>query len=140
MKLKRLKIDFRTVILMLSLVFFFLFESTSQVSGNLLSANYITAQNNSANFILSESGLSAPLVLDANDFPGVIKIAGYLQEDIFKVTQSKPNVIMGEMPQGKDLVIIGTIGKSSLIDTLIKRSKINIDDVAGKWETSLIAV
>ena len=88
---------------------------------NLLPVSYITIEKGTANFISSSSGISAQLVLNANDYPGVIRIDKYLQEDIFKVTQANPRLIMGEMPQQTDLVIIGTIGKSRLIDSLVEQ-------------------
>ncbi len=116
------------------------FEGNSQETKSLLPVNYLTEQKNPADFVLSNSGKSAPLVLDAYDYPGVIKIAGYFQDDIYKVTGAKPHIIMGEMPNDKEIVIIGTIGKSSLIDSLISWKKINVDDIKDKWETSLIQV
>lgn len=106
---------------------------------NLLPLSYIAGQYNKDNFVLSVDGKSAPLVLDANDFPGVIRIAKYLQQDIFKVTGTQPRLILDGFP-GDELVIIGTIGESKLIDGLVESGKINVDDVKGKWETSLIQV
>jgi hypothetical protein len=107
---------------------------------NLLPFSYITTQVNAGDFVLSSTGKSAPLVLDANDFPGVIKIAGYLQGDIEKVTGAKPHIIMGELQPTPEIVIIGTLGKSSLIDGLVKAGKLNVDTLKGKWEASLIEV
>lgn len=106
---------------------------------NLLPVSYISQQFSEDNFILSSAGKTTPLVLDANDFPGVIRIAKILQEDVKKVTGTQPRLILDQSP-AEDLVIIGTIGKSSLIDQLIESGKINVNDVKGKWETSLIQV
>ncbi|NQU88153.1 MAG: glycosyl hydrolase 115 family protein, partial [Mariniphaga sp.] len=107
---------------------------------NLLATSYVTEQLNPEDFVLSSIGVTAPLYLDANDFSGVIRIAGYLQGDIEKVSGVKPRILMGELPPTPEVVIIGTLGKSSLIDQLVEDGKINVDDIKGKWEASLIVV
>ncbi len=115
----------------------------SRAQGNetsLLPVSYLTGQLNPEDFVLSSLGTSAPLVLDAHDYPGVVRVAGYLQEDMDKVTGAKPRIIMGELQPTPEAVIIGTLGKSRLIDQLVKDGKIKVDDLEGKWETSLIEV
>jgi hypothetical protein len=107
---------------------------------NLLPHSYIIKKASVADFTLANGIEAAPLVLDANDHPGVIRIAGYLQEDLYKVTQLKPRILMGELPPVKEVVIIGTIGKSSLIKQLVDAGKIDVKALEGKWEASLIQV
>ncbi|MBN1821273.1 MAG: glycosyl hydrolase 115 family protein [Prolixibacteraceae bacterium] len=109
-------------------------------SRNLLPVSYLTGQLNPEDFVLSSLGVSAPLVLDAYDFPGVIKVAGFLQGDIEKVSGAKPRIIMGELQPTPEVVIIGTLGKSSLIGQLVEAGKINVDDIKGKWEASMMQV
>jgi hypothetical protein len=41
-------------------------------------------------------------------------------------------------PAGKFAVIIGTVGKSPLIDGLVKSGKVNADAISGKWESFII--
>src|SRR6202041_1680980 len=46
----------------------------------------------------------------------------------------------GNINNAGEVVLIGTIGKSKLIDDLIKNKKLNIDGIEGKWETYLLQV
>ncbi|MBN1787265.1 MAG: glycosyl hydrolase 115 family protein [Sedimentisphaerales bacterium] len=61
-------------------------------------------------------------------------MAGHLQADIKKVTGSEPRLIKDKIV-GDAVVIIGTIGKSSVIDKLIEEKKINAEGVIGRWDT-----
>jgi hypothetical protein len=108
--------------------------------GNLSPVSYLTKHPSPEDFTLVESGISAPIVLDSYEFSGVIKVARMVQNDIYEVTGTKPRVILDQFPYGEPVVIIGTIGKSKMIDGLVKSGKINVDDLKGKWETSLIQV
>lgn len=85
-------------------------------------------------------GNAVPLVIDAGEFPGVVRVAKLFQEDIFQVTSLKPELVVGELPKSESIIIAGTIGKSKLIDQLVASGKLNISDLEGKWETSLIQV
>jgi len=126
------------------LTFLFLAHSISlyaqKSAKNLLPVSYMTEQLNPDDFVLSSVGISAPIFMDAYDHPGVIRVASYLQEDIEKVSGAKPRIIMGELQPTPEVVIIGTLGKSNLIDALVEERKINVDDIKGKWEASLIEV
>jgi len=108
--------------------------------GNLSPVSYLTKHPSPEDFTLVESGISAPIVLDSYEFSGVIKVARMVQNDIYEVTGTKPRVILDQFPYGEPVVIIGTIGKSKMIDGLVKSGKISVDDLKGKWETSLIQV
>src|SRR5208282_812002 len=41
---------------------------------------------------------------------------------------------------GKNVVIIGTIGKSAIIDRLIRKNKIDASAISGKWESFFLQV
>ena len=101
---------------------------------------YITAKMEPGEFVLSASGKSAPLCVSANDHWGVKHALKDLQSDITKVTGSEPQLFTGNPPKVKEIVVAGTIGKSSLIDELIKERKINVRQIDGKWESFIIEV
>ena len=44
------------------------------------------------------------------------------------------------IPKTDNIVIIGTLGKNSLLDRLVKEKKIHVEDISGKWENLLIQV
>lgn len=85
-------------------------------------------------FSLSVNGISAPIYASDTDFPGVLRAAKDLQHDINAVTKAEPAYSTGK-PSGKRIVLIGTIGKSPLIDHLITTKKLNVTGIRGKWET-----
>ncbi len=85
-------------------------------------------------------GKAAPLVVDASDYPGVVRVAGDLCLDIGKVTGVTPDVVQGTVPVGATPVIVGTIGRSALIDGLISSGKLDVSGITGNWETSLETV
>ena len=97
------------------------------------------------NFALSSSGNSAPLYASSQDYPGVIRVLKQLQTDIEKVTTASPRLTVvssgtNTIPNSKEIVLVGTIGKSPFIDKLIQDKKLDVQGVAGKWETFLIQV
>ncbi|MBO7594927.1 MAG: glycosyl hydrolase 115 family protein [Salinivirgaceae bacterium] len=79
------------------------------------------------------------IVVDPSDFAGVQRVANIFADDINRVTGQKPEVAnaVSAAPQA---VIVGTIGKSPIIDKLVKSKKIDVKNVAGKWEASLIQI
>ena len=79
------------------------------------------------------------IVVDPSDFAGVQRVANIFADDINRVTGQKPEVAnaVSAAPQA---VIVGTIGKSPIIDKLVKSKKIDVKNVVGQWEASLIQI
>lgn len=90
-------------------------------------------------FIIAENGTSAPIVVDDNDWKGVRRAAADLADDIRKVT-GVASIVFSKVPDKKASIIVGTIGKSHLIDELIDTGKLNVDSVKGKWESYVTEV
>ncbi len=87
---------------------------------------------------LVEDGRAAPIHVDAADDAGVIRAAGDLQADIERVTSVKPLLARGVEPKGRDVVIVGTIGRSALVDALVQSGAIDVSAVRGRWEAYLV--
>lgn len=102
--------------------------------------DFVTAKNELASFVLIEKGIPAPIVVNAYDYPGVIKALESFQSDMKMVSGNEPKLLLDVVPQAKQVIVVGTLGKSPLIDQLIKSGKITVDDLKGKWENSLIQV
>jgi hypothetical protein len=96
--------------------------------------SYISSKGGPGLFPLVAEGKSAPLCVSSQDYPGVLKIVKHLQADIERVTGIPPKIIK-DKAAGSAIVIIGTIGRSPLIDTLSRDKKINVGEVAGRWDT-----
>jgi len=67
-------------------------------------------------------------------------VAKLFQMDIERVTNSKPEIFIDGVPESKEIIIIGTLGKSKITDELVANKKIEVKDIQGKWETFLIQV
>jgi hypothetical protein len=107
---------------------------------NFSKESYISFKGGENMLCLSAGKFSVPLVINSNDFAGVIRAAKNLQQDIFSVSGAKPEICFDNIPDSKNPIIIGTIGKSSMIDNLIKEKKIDVSDIKDKWETFIIQV
>ncbi len=101
---------------------------------------YVSTLQNQGDFILSESGKSAPLIISPNDYKGVIRALKDLQSDINKVTNNESELIYSDKPEAKQIVIAGTLGKSTFIDNLVSEGKLDVQDISGKWEHYKIQV
>lgn len=82
--------------------------------------------------ILVASKTKTPSIyVDADDYAGVIRAVGDLQSDIKAVTDVTANITDNV---GSADIIIGTIGKSSAIDSLIAENKIDVSEIENQWE------
>ncbi|MCI1186203.1 glycosyl hydrolase 115 family protein [Hymenobacter sp. DH14] len=86
-----------------------------------------------ANFPLAAGGRTATIYASATDWPSVLRAAHDLQADVQRVTKLTP-AFSTARPAGKEVVFIGTLGKSPLIDALVQQKKLNVSAVAGRWE------
>ncbi len=100
----------------------------------------ISSEKTKDSFTISASGKSAPLLISSKELPGVTRAFRDLQTDIGKVTASTPELYFDKVHDSGEIIIAGTIGKSELIDLLIKNKKIDVGKIRGKWETFSIQV
>lgn len=120
-----------------SLLFICLFPFATLALGH---DNYVTSQPGKNYFTLSAPGRSIPLYVSSSDYTGVIRALTDLQTDIGKVTGMQPSLINSLSTKQREIVIAGTIGKSEIIESLIKSKKIDITAIKGKWENFLVQV
>ncbi len=99
----------------------------------------LSAKNDAQRFVIADKWKVAPVVVDGADWKGVKRAAEDLADDIGKVTGIKSSVFQNT-PIHKGNIIVGTIGKSNLIDALIAKGKLNVDSVKGKWESYVTEV
>lgn len=101
------------------------------------SGDFISASPEKSSFRLSSSSGSSRILVDADDWAGVIRAAGDLAEDIGRVT-GRPGSVVRTDKIAKNAVIVGTIGKSDLIDGLIAKGKLDVSGIEGQWESYVI--
>src|SRR6202041_1730576 len=95
---------------------------------------YIETVAHSGSFPIVQRGVSASIYVDPGDHGGVIRAARDLQSDIGRVTGNTPTFTEARSALGSSAIIIGTVGRNRLIDQLIRRRKINVTSISGKWE------
>src|SRR5574344_774275 len=90
--------------------------------------------------VFTEENSKEILLIEQSAFEGVKKIASVIAEDFFTVT-GKSIILIDSLEKIKDydfkkcnLIIAGTIGKSSVLDSLASKNKIDLKDVNGKNE------
>ena len=118
---------------------FLLFILTGVASSQTGSLN-ISAKKESGSFMIFSRGNSSQMLISEKEDPGVIKAFRNLQQDIKSVTANLPVLSLAQNLSHADLIIAGTLGKSPLIEDLVKRKKIRVDDISGKWESFIIQV
>lgn len=96
---------------------------------------YVENVGRPGSFPVFAAGTAATLLVSSNDHAGVIRAARDLGHDIARVTGRHP----GE-GFSSNTIIIGTLGRSELVDGLADEHKIEAGRIAGKWESFLIQV
>ncbi|MER5179651.1 glycosyl hydrolase 115 family protein [Streptomyces sp. NPDC002896] len=103
--------------------------------------SYVSFTAKAGAFPLVRDGRAVPLVVSADDHTGVVRVVGDLRDDIERVTGVRPRLLKGDVPSGsREITVIGTIGRSPLIDRLVETGKLDVDGIKGKWETPLQTV
>src|SRR5579863_5359482 len=95
-------------------------------------ASYVQFSSDPGDFALVAAGAAANLYLDSGDFAGVALAAGNLQADIARVSAVSPQLVKNGAPSGAHVVLIGTIGRSRMIDQLIAEHKLDVTAIEGK--------
>jgi hypothetical protein len=113
-----------------------LFFSFSAYAG--IEPRYISFTASGAQFKIYHENQTTSLYASSYDYEGVIIALNNLKTDIGKVTGCEPEIVYDNLKGQKEVIIIGTIGKSPIITQLVKNKKLNTDSVAGKWESFVI--
>ena len=95
-------------------------------------------------FHIAVKGITAGIIVDENDWKGVIRAAHDLGDDVRKVTgfPSQVRLLSSDSPRMKQpkSIIVGTIGKSRIIDRIIRQKKLDVSKVKGQWESYIIDI
>ncbi|CDO68743.1 Glycoside Hydrolase Family 115 protein [Trametes cinnabarina] len=93
-----------------------------------------------SNFPIVSNRKATPILLSPDEWGGVQRTAFDFASDIEQVTGIKPTLKNVTSPRnsfssfGSQVVIVGTLGKSSLIDEIVNRTKLDVSSIEGKWE------
>jgi len=102
--------------------------------------NVVSFTHQPGDFSIVSKGHPATIYTDRNDYWLVQQVSRWLQADVAAVTGAQPDTShqVNQLPDGA--ILIGTIGHSAPIDQLIAEKKLDVSQVAGKWETFRIQV
>ncbi|KAJ7730249.1 hypothetical protein DFH07DRAFT_174950 [Mycena maculata] len=119
------------------LTFYVALGSLFSVVNGLGQATCVAFQSSASTFTVASNGKAAPLILSSDDWPGVQRAAQDFASDIERVTGIKPSIsnATSSNPAHSSLpIIIGTLGKSSLIDQIVKSTKLDVSAIENQWE------
>ena len=101
----------------------------------------------SSMFTVVNSGKATPILLSEDEWPGVQRAASDFASDIEQVSGVKPSLrnfttssthaSNSSSFSGTTAIIVGTLGKSSLIDEVVNRTKLDVSSIEGHWEAFL---
>lgn len=87
--------------------------------------------------ICSPRGTSS-IIVSPNEELSVKKTVGLFAEDLFRVTHTRAEIYTSKKYKGKEVIVIGTIGKNPFIDKLISKGKIDVSAIKNGWEQYII--
>jgi hypothetical protein len=96
---------------------------------------YVAFEAGVGRFALVDEGAAAPLLISSQETPGVLRAARDLRADIGRVSSIEPEITLdAPVAASHTLVLIGTLGKSPLIDELASAGKLDVSELRGRWE------
>jgi hypothetical protein len=101
---------------------------------------YVETARSPGSFPICAANSVAAICVDTNDFAGVLIAASNLQTDLSRVTGRTPELFPAGGNPGADVILIGTVGKSGIIDRLVREKKIDVSEIASKWESFFLQV
>jgi hypothetical protein len=98
---------------------------------------YVEFSKSAGSFTVVDANTTPEMLMSAKDWPGVVRAANDLAKDLKDITGKTSHVLdmetLGALPRTP--IIIGTVGKSPLIDQLVAAGKIDVSAIQGKWES-----
>jgi hypothetical protein len=91
-------------------------------------------------FPLADDGRLTPLFVDSGDWPGVLRACNSFASDIRSVTGHGPDMLHSLPEVAPALVIVGTLGRSQVIDGIVQAGKLDVSAIRGRWEMSITQV
>ena len=105
-------------------------------------ASCVAFQSSASTFPIVTKGKATNILISPDDWPGVQRAAFDFASDIQQVTNVKPsltnitvsNSTLSAPRTTQSAIIIGTLGKSSLIEQVVKNANLDVSKVQGQWE------
>ena len=100
--------------------------------------SFNSSQNSS--FSIVSNGQAAPIFLSEDEWPGVQIAASSFANDIEAVTGITPLLqnTSSSFDNSSSPILIGTLGNSSLIDSILNNSDLDVSSIDGAWESFMV--
>ncbi|KAG6812739.1 hypothetical protein H0H93_013711, partial [Arthromyces matolae] len=98
----------------------------------------VSFKSGPSTFPIAVKNKASPVLTSSDDWPGVHLAAGNFVADIQRVTGAKPNFSNFTSTanyKSTTPIIVGTLGKSSLISQVVNATKLDVSSIEGKWES-----
>ena len=95
---------------------------------------------NGVDFPLCTNGKVSNIFVSNADHEVVKRVANIFADDIYLVTGRKGKVNTSKSVKGKNVIIIGTLGKNATIDGFVQRGLIDVKDIKNGWEQYVVKV
>ena len=122
----------KKISLLLLLLFSFTVSSYSQLV-------LVDKQQGEDVFPVVTSASKSVVCYDRSDEESVKKTVKLFVEDVERVT-GKQLELKEKMPSGKDVILVGMIGKNKYINQLVAQGKLDISSIKNGWEQYVITI
>jgi hypothetical protein len=92
---------------------------------------YVSFVHKNGWYCLADRGKVATMLASSEDFSGVLKVVQLFREDISRVVQINPELVIDKLPKAEQIILIGTIDKNPLIKRLIDEKKLDLSALKG---------
>lgn len=103
-------------------------------------AQYVDSVASPGAFSVAAGEHVSTIYVDDQDFAGVIRAAGDLGDDVRKVCGKAAEVVRATTGFRARPILVGTIGKSKIVDELASAGKIDVTPIVGQWESFIVQV
>src|SRR3954463_11039149 len=99
-----------------------------------ISQNFVLEKNEAGSFPVVSPTAPTSIYTDQKDYWLVQKSALLLQQDIEAVSGKKPEIIHSIPASAHNIIIIGSIRQSGVIQQLVEQKKLQVEQIKEKWE------
>jgi hypothetical protein len=118
----------------------FLFSLMVFAQKNKEESRHAAATSDKGTFPLVHNTSAASIFIDTADAKVVSIAANAVASDIELVSGARPSIVSTLTTNNGYLIIAGTIGRSVMIDALIKAKKLDVSKIKNKWEGVTITI
>lgn len=94
----------------------------------------VCAQSRPGSFALIRKGHPAAILIEQTADPAIHHVGDSFAADLERVSGRSPRRFATSSSATGDLIVIGMLGHSDAIDTLVRTGKIMVSDLPGQWE------